>query len=71
MRVKQSMSNAQPLIPNKRCKRTNLTPRISLSTPLVTPKDANRPSGSKEVVLLSMLLRVSIADNEGKKELIF
>ena len=39
---------------------TNFTPRISLSTPRVTPRDANKPSGKREVVLVNMFVSVSI-----------
>ena len=39
---------------------TSLTPRKSLSTPRLTPSDANKPSGNNEVVLLN------ISDNDAK-----
>jgi len=41
-------------------KATNVIPRMSLSMPRVTPRDANKPSGKREVVFVNMFASVSI-----------
>lgn len=39
---------------------TMFTPRISLSTPCIIPRDANKPSDNSKVVLVNIFVSVSV-----------